>query len=74
METLKKYWMYIVGGLVIVYLLFFNKKGKTIRRKSTRRIRRGYSFARSSMRRRMSSYRTRRNYRRSSRRMSMRRR
>lgn len=55
METVKKYWVYIVIAIVAIYMLFFNKKGKSARRRVTRRgrrmVRRGYSRARMRYRR-----------------------
>lgn len=65
MDSIKKYWWaFLLGIVAIVYFLFFNKKGKKVRRRSTRRVKR-YS---SRMRSRYSSYRQKRRTRRLSRR------
>jgi len=49
-ETLKKYWWAFLLGLVAIYFLFFNKKGKTYRRRATMRARTSYGGMRSRMR------------------------
>lgn len=63
-DKLKQYWWAVALGILAIYFLFFNKKGKNVRRRTSRRVRRGYRRARS----RYVSYRGRRRSRRMSRR------
>lgn len=60
MDKIKQYWWAIALGILAIYFLFFNKKGKSVRRRSGRRMRRGYSRMRSSYRNRRMRRRSRR--------------